>query len=74
MLTNNLGLETTYRRQTGTRMGTQLRRDTVRPVESRRTVAATTGERGGAGMETKQQGLPLPSGVHNLIQTRERGG
>jgi len=70
MLTNNLGLETTYRRQTGTRMGTQLRRDTVRSVESRRAVATTTGERGGAGMETKQQSPPLQSVVHKLMRTR----
>ena len=74
MITNNQGLETTYRRQTRTRMGAQLRRDTLRSVESRRTAAATTGERGGAGMETKQQGPPLLSLVHNLIQTRQGGG
>ena len=55
-------------------MGAQLRRDTVRSMESRRTVATTTGERGGAGMETKQQGPPLPSVVHNLFQTRQSGG
>jgi hypothetical protein len=61
--------EAAYRRQTGARVGAQLRRDAVRSVESRRFIATSTGERGRAGMEEKQQGSSVQAVVHAAMQT-----
>ena len=54
-----LGLEAAHRRPTRTRVGTKLYGDAIRPVESRRSAAATAREPGGAGMEEKQQSAPV---------------